>query len=214
MENGLIQGMAGGILMNLPAIIGLIILIGLAALLIVPWRIRLSGATDHQGGLSYAASLDWALGAVRVAGAAGQPWRLYIVGLPVAHFPGLSKAGKKKKERKSSPLAFARIIKRYHRTMIGVLDRIAGAAFLRGHLLGRIGLPDPADTAQLALLCRWMELSSKHFNLKLDWVYDQEIVQIQADLSATVIIGYLLLTAGLLLLDRQTRMMLRSLRHA
>jgi len=203
--------------MNLPAIIGLIICIGLAGLLIVPWRIRLSGAGDHQDGFSYAASLDWALGAMRVAGAAGQPWRLYIVGLPVVHFPRLSKAGKKKKKkkkRKSSPLAFARIIKRDHRTMIGVLARIAGAAFLRGHLLGRIGLPDPADTAQLALLCRWMELSSKHFNLKLDWVYDEEIVQIQADLSATVIIGYLLLTAGLLLLDRQTRMMLRSLRHA
>ena len=201
--------------MNLWTIIGLIIFAGALMLLIVPWRIRLNGRADHQKGFSYAASLDWAFGAIRVAKTVDQPWGLFILGLPVAHFSGFPKPKKKaKKEKKSSPLAFAAIIKRDHQTMIRVLGRMTRAAFLKGHLGGRIGLPDPADTARIALLCRLAGLPSKRFNLALDWVYDGEVIHIHADVGATLIIGYLLLSAAILLLDGQTRVMLRSLRHA
>ena len=98
--------------------------------------------------------------------------------------------------------------------MICILGRMTRAAFLKGHLRGRIGLSDPADTARMALLCRSMGLPSLRFNLVLDWVYDDEVVYIHADLGATLVFGYLLLSAGVLLLDRQTRVMLNRLRHA
>ncbi len=203
--------------MNLWLIIGLIFLIGILILLTVPWRIRLNGWADPEKGLSYWVSLDWALGAVRVSKAYGRPWRLHILGLPVAHFahfPVPKGKRKKKKEKKSSPLAFAGIIKRNHHTMIRILGRMARAAFLEGHVKGRIGLPDPADTAQIAMLLRLARLPSRRFNLYLDWVYVEAMVQIHANISATLIFGYLLLSVGMLLFDRQTRMMLHSLRHA
>lgn len=202
--------------MNLWTLLGLVIFAGALVLLVVPWRIRLNGWADHQKGFSYAASLDWALGVFRIAKAFGQPWRLYFLGLPVAKFTAFPKPKKrkKKKEKKSSSLAFAGIVKRDHPTMIRTLGRLTRAAFLEGHLTGRIGFPDPADTAQIALFCRLARLPSQRFNLALDPVYDEEVIQIHADLGATLIFGYLLLCAGMLLLDRQTRMMLRSLRHA
>jgi hypothetical protein len=203
--------------MSFLAVIGLIILVGILVLLVVPWRIRLNGRADHQNGLSYTASLDWALGGVRIAKADDQPWALYILGLPVARFyefPKPKKKKKKKKEKKSSPLAFAGIIRRDHQTMVGILGRMAKAAFLRGYLQGRIGISDPADIAQVALLCRLARLRSRRFNLTIDYVYDEEVAEINTNVGATLIIGYLLLSAGMLLLDSQTRMVLRSLRHA
>ena len=187
-------------------------------LLIVPWRIRLRGWADHQKGFSYSASLDWGLGVLRVDGTAGRPWQLSVLRLTVVQFARFPKPKKKKKkkkaEKKSSPLALAGIIRSDRHIMIRILGRMTRAAFLKGHLRGRIGLPDPADTARMALLCRSMRLASQHFNLVLDWVYDDEVVDIHADLGATFVIGFLLLSAGGLLLDRQTRVMLRRLRHA
>jgi hypothetical protein len=39
------------------------------------------------------------------------------------------------------------VIKHHRQTIIHILGRMAGATFLKGHLVGRIGLSDPADTA-------------------------------------------------------------------
>lgn len=201
--------------MNLLSIIGLVIIIGLLVLLTVPWRIRLNGYADDQKGVAYVVSLDWGLGAIRVAKSMDRQWALFILGMPVAHFSGFPKSKREKKKKgKKSPRALAGAIRRHRHTLIHILGRMTRAAFIRGHLIGRIGLPDPADTALIALFFRLARLPFERFKLSVNCIYDEEVVYIHAKLRATLIIGYLLLTAGMLFLERRTRMMLRSFRHA
>jgi hypothetical protein len=200
--------------MNLFAMIGLVIIIGILILLTVPWRIRLNGWADDQKGVAYTASLDWGLGVLQVAKTLERALKLYILGLPVAHFSGFPKAKKKKKKEKKSPRAIAGVIKRHRQTIFHILGRMARAAFIKGHLVGRIGLSEPADTALIALFLRLLRQPSERFKIALTCVYDEEVVHIHANLRATLNIGYLLLTAGMLLLERPTRTMLRGFRHA
>lgn len=200
--------------MNLFAIIGIVIIIGILILLTVPWRIRLNGWVDDQKGVAYSASLDWGLIVLQVAKTMDRALELSILGLPVAHFSGFPKAKKKKKKEKKTSRAKAGVIKRHRQTIIHILGRMARAAFLKGHLVGRIGLSDPADTALIALFLHLVRQPSERFKLALTCVYDEEVVHIHANLHATLLIGYLLLTAGMLLLERPTRMMLRGFRHA
>jgi len=117
-------------------------------------------------------------------------------------------------EKRRRPWSFAGVVKDHFQTMTGIFDRMARAAFLKGHLTGRIGLPDPADTATFGWLCRMVNLPSGRFRLALACDYNEEIIQAEAAARATLIFGYLGLVAGLLLLRSQTRMMLHSLRHA
>lgn len=199
--------------MNLFANIGIIIIIGILILLIVPWRIRLNGWVDDQEGVAYSASLDWGLIVLTVTKTMGRAFELSILGLPVTHFSEFPKATKKKKKKKSS-LAKASVMKRHRQTISHILGRTARAVILKGHLKGRIGLSDPADTAIIDFFLRLVRQPSEHFKLALTCVYDEEVVHIRANLRATLIIGHLLLTAGMLLLERPTRMMLRGFRHA
>jgi hypothetical protein len=203
--------------MNLLAIISIVLLIGILVLLTVPWRIRFNGWVDNQEGVAYAASLDWGLVVVQLAKTMDRALELSILGLPVARFSEFPKPKrkKKKKEKKASP-AKAGVLLRHRQTMIHILGCMARAALIKGYLVGRIGLSDPADTAVVALfsgLVRQLQ-PSDHFNLDLTYVYDEEVVRVHANLRATLVIGYLLLTAGLLLLEKPTRMMLRGFRHA
>ena len=121
---------------------------------------------------------------------------------------------RQKKKEKKSPRAKAGVLKRHRQTIIRILGHMARAAFLKGHLVGRIGLCDPADTALTALVLHLVRQPSERFKLALTCVYDEEVSHIHANLRATLLIGYLLLTAGMLLLERPTRMMLRGFRHA
>jgi hypothetical protein len=182
-------------------------------LLIVPWRIRLNGWVDDQKGVDYTASLDWGLGAIQVVNTMNQKWALHLFGAPVAYFSELPKFKKKKKKDKKPPRAIAGVIKRHRQTIIHILGRMTRAAFIKGHLVGNIGLSDPADTALIALFLHLIKQPSERFNLRLTCVYDEDVVHIHANLQATLIIGYLLLTAGMLLIERPTRMMLRGFRH-
>ena len=200
--------------MNLFAIIGIVIIIGILIFLTVPWRIRLNGWADDQKGVAYSASLDWGLRVLQVAKTMDRALELSILGLPVAHFSGFPKAKKKKKKEKKESRAIAGVIKRHRQTIIHILGRMARAAFLNGRLVGRIGLSDPADTALIALFPHLVRQPSERFKLALTCVYDEEVVHIHANLRATLLIGYLLLTAGMLLIERPTRMMLRGFRHA
>ena len=201
--------------MNLFATIGIIIIIGILILLIVPWRIRLNGWVDDQEGVAYSASLDWGLIVITVTKTMGRALELSILGLPVAHFSEIPKATKKKqKKKKKSSLAKAGVMKSHHQTIRHILGRTARAVILKGHLKGRIGLSDPADTALIDFFLRLVSQPSERFKLALTCVYDEEVVYIHANLGATLIIGNLLLAAGMLLLERQTRMMLRDFRHA
>ncbi len=200
--------------MNLFANIGIIIIIGILILLIVPWRIRLNGWVDDQEGVAYSASLDWGLIVLTVTKTMGRAFELSILGLPVAHFSEFPKATKKKKKKKKSSLTKAGVMKRHRQTISHILGRTARAVILKGHLKGRIGLSDPADTALIDFFLRLVSQPSERFKLALTCVYDEEVVYIHANLGATLIIGNLLLAAGMLLLERQTRMMLRDFRHA
>jgi hypothetical protein len=201
--------------MNLFSIIGIVIIIGILILLTVPWRIRLNGWVDDQKGVAYSASLDWGLIVLQLAKTMDRALELSILGLPVAHFSGFPKAKKKKKKKgKQTSRAIAGVIKRHRQTIIHILVRMARAAFLKGHLVGRIGLSDPADTALIAFFLHLVRQPSESFKLALTCVYDEEVAHIHANLHATVLIGYLLLTAGMLILERPTRMMLRGFRHA
>jgi hypothetical protein len=199
--------------MNLFATIGIVIIIGILILLIVPWRIRLNGWVDDQEGVAYCASLDWGLILLTVTKTMGRALELSILGLPVAHFSEFPKAKKKKKKKKTS-LAKAGVMKHHRQTVSYILGRTARAVILKGHLKGRIGLSDPADTALIDFFLRLVRQPSERFKLALTCVYDEEVVHIHANLRATLIIGYLLLTAGMLLLERPTRMMLHGFRHA
>jgi hypothetical protein len=201
--------------MSLFAAIGIVMLIGILILLIVPWRIRLSGWVDDQEGVAYCVSLDWGLIVFTVTKTMGRALELSILGLPVAHFSKFPKAKKrKKKKKKKLHLAKVGVIKRHRQTISHILGRTARAVILKGHLTGRIGLSDPADTAFIDFFLRLVRRPSKRFKLTLTCVYDEEVVHIHTNLCATLIIGYLLLTAGMLLLERPTRMMLQGFRHA
>jgi hypothetical protein len=201
--------------MNLFATIGIVIVTGILILLTVPWRIRLNGWVDDQKGIAYSASLDWGLIVLTVTKTMGRALKLSILGLPVAHFSKLPKTTKKKKKKKKkSPLTKTGIMKRHRQTISHILGRTARAVILHGHLKGRIGLSDPADMAIIDFFLRLVRQPSERFKLALTCVYDEEVVHIHANLRATLIIGYLLLTAGILLLERPTRMMLRGFRHA
>lgn len=201
--------------MNLFSTIGIVITIGILILLVVPWRIRLNGWIDDQSGVAYSASLDWGLIVLTVTKTMGRALELSVLGLPVAHFSEFPKTKKKKKKkRKKLSLVKTGAVKRHRQTIRRILGRTARAVILKGRLKGRIGLSDPADTALVDFFLRLAKQPSERFKLALTCVYDEEIVHIHANLRATLIVGYLLLTAGLLLLERPTRMMLRGFRHA
>jgi hypothetical protein len=54
-----------------------------------------------------------------------------------------------------------------------------------------MGLPDPADTAKIDLLCRIVSLQAQRFELSLACEGDEEIIEMDATEQATLIFGYL-----------------------
>ena len=193
------------------SIIGLLLL----ALLLLPVRIRLSGLADDQEGLGYQLVIDWAFGFVTVHAVNGEPISLFFLGLRVWRFSSKAgekeKAEKKPKEKKFSARGLFIWTKDNFQIINVILKRFARAIFLKGYLIGRIGLPDPADTAKIGLLCKLIKIPTERFRLAIACVYDNEIININASVQATLIIGYLGLVAIVLILQRQTRIMLRSL---
>ena len=192
---------------------------GLAlVLLIAPVRIRIEGAIDDHEGVGYELGFDWALGLLSAGKIAGDPWRLSVAGIRVMRLPAIKwkKQQKEKKHKKKKKPAgrIANLARNHFPAAKRILAVMARAAFLRGRLAGRIGLPDPADTVKIDLLGRLLNRQSRWFDLSLACDYAEEIIRIDASVRATLILGYLGLAAGMLMLERQTRMMLRSLRHA
>ena len=118
---------------------------------------------------------------------------------------------KKPQKEKPSPLQWLNWIRKNFSQINNVLISFARASFLRGYLVGEIGLPDPADTALIGLLCRLIQIQTKRFNLSIMTVYDHEVIHIRAKIQSTLIIGYLGLVALGLLLNKQNRVMLRGL---
>jgi hypothetical protein len=187
-------------------------------LLIAPLRMRINAMIDDRQGYSYALDADWALGVLALGKREGSPWRLSILGLRAMRFPAArkqrSKRAKRTRPKRISPRSVAASVKNHFQTFTRVLDDVAGAAFVRGGLRGRIGLADPADTAKFELIGHLANQRFKRFNLLLACDYETQVIQIDATVQATLILGYVGLVAGKLMLQKQTRMALRSLRRA
>ena len=220
MENGALRLLAGAVAVILTILTWIALIIGGLALvlLIAPVRIDIDGAIDDSEGLGYELAFDWALGLLSVKKSAGNPWRLSAAGIRVMRFPAIKwkkKQKEKKRGKKKKPAGrLANLARNHFQAATRILDVMARAAFLRGRLVGRIGLPDPADTVKIDLLSRMLSLQSRRLDLSLTCEYVEQIIRIDASVRATLVLGYLGLAAGLLMLERQTRMMLRSLRHA
>lgn len=187
-------------------------------LLLIPLSIRINGQVGDREGVDYELSVKWAWGVVGIDKIAGDPVRLSLLGLGVRRFSGAISKGKKKKPKRRSGKDFvwstAGALKNHIPVLMHVLDQMAGAAFLNGRLMGRIGLADPADTAMLALLCQMINRRYRRFSLSLACDYDEPVVRIAASLNATMIVGYLGVVAARLMLQKRTRVMLQVLRHA
>jgi hypothetical protein len=187
----------------------------LLLLLMLPFRISLHGQADDRKGLSYEIALDWAFGVIAFIVVHGQPARLFFFGFKIWSFSiewGKKEKAKKKSERKRfSAQTLFQWTKEHFQQIAMILKRFARAVFLKGYIEGWIGLPDPADTARIDLLCQQLRISKDRFKLAVYCVYDREIIKINAKVQATLIMGYLGLVAIGLLLEKKTRVMIRGL---
>ena len=200
--------------MTLITWLGLFVWVGAIALLSIPFRVKASGYVHDQAGLGYRLELDWGLGLVAVGLANGHPLRLYLFGLKVGHLPQKTKTDKKKKERKKkrrNPLAIAGWGRQHHPQLLSILRRFLRACHLTGIVRGRIGLPDPADTAKLHILGAGAAILPKGFRWRVTCRYDEEVVDLASEIRARVIIGQFMLIALGLLLRSENRQMLRQL---
>lgn len=192
-------------------VIGLLLL----AVLLIPIRIRLSGLVDDQRGFGYQVVIDWAFGFLMVYAVDGQPISLFFLGLRVWRFSlkprKKEKAEKKLKDKLYSAKAVSGWIQKYFQRINLIVKRFARAIFLKGYISGRVGLPDPADTAKIAFFCDRLRIQEGRFQLAIACVYGHEMINMKACAQATLIIGYLGLVALRLILERETRIMLRSL---
>lgn len=197
-----------GILIWVSIVFGSIFLL----LLIIPFRVSISGCADDRKGLDYELALCWAFGFIRVIAVQGEPITIFILGLRIWRLSIESwKKQKKTKKKKESARAIVPWIKRHYQQIAKIIKQFIRAVFLKGHIVGWIGLPDPADTARIGLLCQPLHISKDRFKLSINCVYDQEIFKIDARVQITLIIGYLGLTALSQILKKDTRVMIRGL---
>jgi hypothetical protein len=204
--------MMGALLFWIAAIaLGLTIVV-----LIVPLGVRVSGRIDLPQTGDYLLVVDWAGGLIGVRKTASALWQIRVLGWPLIHFSGasLKKKKKSKPRRKRSPRALIGAAGRQFSTLFSAFKRLILSLFPRGHVHSRIGLSDPADTVMLDLLTRLMPKVKGRFEVVIVPVYDDEVFEGEVDGRVTVVLGYVLLTATVLLLKKENRMMLRRLRHA
>lgn len=183
--------------------------------LIVPLRVRVSGWIDLPKTGDYLLGVDWAGGMIGVRKTAKALWQIRLLGWPLIHFSGASLKRKKSKPRKKrSPRALIGAAGSHFSTIFNAFKQLVLSLFPQGHIHGRIGLSDPADTAMLDVLTRLIPKAEGRFQVVIVPVYDDEVFQGEVDARVTVVLGYVLLMAAVLLLKKENRMMLHSLRHA
>lgn len=194
-----------------------VIAVGLMTVfLIVPLRVRVSGWIDLPKTGDYLVRVDWAGGVIGVRKTAKALWQIRLLGWPLIHFSGTSmkKMKKGKPRKKRSPRALIGAVGSHFSTMVGAFKRLIVTLFPQGHVHGRIGLSDPADTAMLDVLTRLIPKAKSRFQVVIVPVYDDEVFEGEVDARATVVLGYVLLMVVVLLLKKDNRMMLHRLRHA
>ena len=185
-------------------------------LLIVPLRVRVFGRIDLPDTGDYLLWADWAGGVIGVRKTAKALWQIQLFGWPLIHFSGASigKNKKSKPRKKRSSRALIGAAGSQFSTMLNAFKRLIPSLFPQGHVYGRIGLSDPADTVMLDVFTRLIPKAGNRFQAVIVPVYDDEVFEGEVDVRVTVVLAYVLMMAAVLLLKKENRMMLRRLRHA
>lgn len=204
--------MIGSLIFWLVAIAGGLMTI----LMIIPLRARVSGRIDLPDTGDYLLWADWAGGVISVRKTAKALWQIRLFGWPLIHFYGSSiwKKKKSKPRKRRSPRALIGAAGGHFSPMFNAFKRLILSLFPQGHVYGRIGLSDPADTVMLDVLTRLILKTENRFQVVIVPVYDDEVFEGEVDARITVVLAYVLLMAAVLLLKKENRMMLRRLRHA
>ena len=204
--------MIGTLLFWLFAIIGGLVIV----LLVAPVHIRVSGWIDLPEAGDYLLIVDWAGGVFGVRKTATAMWQFRLFGWPIIRFswPVFGKSKAKRKKKKRSPKVLLTTGGRHFSTMAHAFKRMILSLFPKGHVYGRIGLSDPADTAMLAVVTHLIPMAGKRFQAVFVPAYDDEVFEGEVDIRITVVLGYVLMVAAVLLLQKENRRMLRQLRHA
>jgi len=196
----------------------------LLALLVTPLRARVQGRLSLEG-LDGRMGFDWAFGLVSVKARAGHGARLYMLGLPIHPLLlGKKQASEKKKKgkkqqqtqkihkTKKSSTSFGSIWQ-HRRSLLRALGRLLGTLHIRGQLRGRLGLEDPADTAELwGRLQAAQALSPRGFRLDVEPGFVEEELDLEGALSAWLVPIHVAGVAIALLFTKPIRQALRGLR--
>lgn len=183
----------------------------ISVLLILPFQVLVRGSLDDREGFDYQLMIDWAFGLLSVRAAGDSAAALYLAGFRVWPIPLKARGEKKPRKKKPTPFTWLGWTREHFTQIRSVLNRFARASFLRGYLVGEIGLADPADTAFFGLLCRLFRARKRRFHMAVTTLYDEERIHIRANIQATLIPGYLGIFALGLLSDKRIRVMLSGL---
>jgi hypothetical protein len=184
--------------------------------LIVPVRVRVSGWIDLPERGDYLLWADWAGGVIGVRKTARALWQIRLLGWPLINFSGAS-MGKKQKSKPRKKRSRRKLIGAagsHLSTIFNAFKRLILSLFPQGHVHGRIGFSDPADTVMLDVLTHLMPETGNRIRVVIVPVYDDEVFEGEVDARVTVVLAYVLLMVAVLLLKKENRMMLRRLRHA
>ena len=136
------------------SVIGLLIL----AVLLLPVRVFAGGIADTDTGLAYRLVINWSFGLVTINMINGEPASLCLLGFQVWRFTSKKEKKKKPEKKKHTITSLLKKTKGNLPWIHSILKRFVGAAFLKGHIDGRIGLSNPADTALIGLFCQMIDI--------------------------------------------------------
>lgn len=178
-------------------LVWLLIIVGTLLLLVVlmPLGLRASGAVgmDAPWGVTGELNVRWAWGLLGVRVARGEGAQLLLLGFGVARVRGAAseekREKKKEKKRARKERKKGRRRKRGVRWALGnrrLFARLLRGLHLRGALRGTIGLGDPADTADVALLVRPVVEWLPWVEARLDWDYVDEVLDLEGTIQARI----------------------------
>ncbi len=200
---------------------GLIVL-----LLVVPFEIGGKGWLNGLAG-GGEAGFVWGFGFLSMRVASEGDVELRIVGLrvystTVAELRERQESPEKaeKKAAKKAKKAARRDAKKQRkggfrlshvRPLLGVVVRVLKSVRLRGWIAGMVGTGDPAETAAVAALLEQLNGQGGEFELMISPNWVDEVLDVQGDVRLGFWLPRMAQVAILILLDRESRTVLRSI---
>jgi hypothetical protein len=199
----------------------LAILLSIAALLLlliwIPFQVRAAGAVTFES-VSGEVLLQWGWGLVQARLSSERGARLRLLGVPIRVRRGRHREAEERLDDArddESEDAGSRSIHLPRLEQLGRLLRMAGrvlrALHLRLRVNGVVGTGDPAQTAVVLPLIGQLERLPR-VELAVEWDWVEERLELEAEGSARIWIAELIWTALTLLLVRENRAVLRTLR--